>query len=121
MYACNCDGIDRDGPMDHGIEGDALRSHLTAIDRVTGHRPPTCPWNAFNEPIVQEVLAVRWSVEEGNLGVTLGPDPVHKVVQAIGVYTRALKAAKAEEEQAQRDDAKAKRDALNAARRANRG
>lgn len=121
MYACDCDGVTRDGSVDHGVEGDHLRRHLTMIEQVTGHRPPTCPWNAFNEPIVKEVLKHTWSVTDGNLTVSMGADPSNIVSEAMGVYIRARGAARAEEDRAQREDAKVERAAKAALAKASRG
>lgn len=60
------------------------------IERVTGFRPAECPWRAFEDPIVSEVLdAYRW-FESGQLAIQLGNDPPAILVEAIGVYHGAL-------------------------------
>lgn len=61
-----------------------------AMEAVTSHRPVKCPWRAYYDPIVREVIAVSWSVEGGNLGAVLGADPPAILVDAIGVYRTAL-------------------------------
>lgn len=119
MYGCDCDGVQRE-PLDHGREGDAIRGTLRVIEKITGHRPPTCPWRAYYEPIVREVMDVAWSVDDGNLAATLGPDPDAVLRDAIGVYRRALSLTKAEEERLAREDAERKR-RHNAAARGGRG
>lgn len=96
MYACDCDGVTRQ-MADRGIEGDSIRATLGIVERVAGHRPPTCPWRAFYEPIVREVLSVSWAVG-GDLGGALGADPDAKLVEALGVYTRAKRATEADEQ-----------------------
>lgn len=119
MYGCDCDGITRDQLDRGGQESASVRSHLATIERITGHRPPTCPWRSMYEPIVREVLEVAWAVEEGNLGPVLGPDPDFVLVQAMGVYRRSLNRATLDERTILREEADAKRKAAAHARRAN--
>lgn len=117
MYGCDCDGVERK-PVDRGAHGDAARGVLRAIDRVTGHEPPTCPWRAMSEPIVRDVLAVSWAAE-GNLAAVLGADPDHKLTQALGVYTRAKNYTRSDEmrlESEEREREKTRRQAMNNAR-----
>ena len=121
MYGCDCDGVSRTGPLDLGREGEALRGHIKAIEHVTGHAPPTCPWRSFSEPIVAEVLSIAWAVPEGNLEAVTGPDSDHKLMQALGVYQRAKAATRADEDRLIRDEAEAKRRAKAEAAKANRG
>lgn len=108
MYGCDCDGVTRQ-QVDLGIEGDAIRAQLTLVERVAGHRPPMCPWRAFTVPIVREVLSVSWAVG-GDLAGALGTDPDAKLVDAIGVYTRAKRATIADDERlaAEKRDREAK-------------
>jgi hypothetical protein len=98
MYGCDCDGVERQQLDIGGVEGKVIRDQLRVIKTIAGYRPATCPWRAFYEPIVQEVLAMRWAVEGGGLNSVLGPDPDYIVVEAHGVYHRALKSTLAEEE-----------------------
>lgn len=119
MYGCDCDGVKRDGPLDRGTaEGEALRAVLRTVDHITGHRPPTCPWRAMSEPIVREVLAVSWSVEAGNLGAVLGPDPDHRLTQAIGVYRRAVEGTRNEDSRLDHEERTRKSQHQAAARKA---
>lgn len=71
--------------------------HLDVIERVTGRRPPTCPWRAMYDPLVQEVLAVMPFDENGNLAAALGPNPPALLVDAIADYKLAVGATRAEE------------------------
>lgn len=120
MYGCDCDGVTRE-PLDRGVEGDAIRSHLVTIERVAGHRPPTCPWRAMSEPAVLEVLSVAWAVDGGNLAAVLGADPDAHLVQALGIYRRALTRTANDERRIQHEEAEAKRKAAQHAARSRRG
>jgi hypothetical protein len=103
MYGCDCDGVNRPGPVDRGIEGDSVRASLGMIERVAGYRPPTCPWRAFSEPIVREVLSVV------QLGIAaLGPDPDAVVVEGLSVYTQAKKATELDEQKILHEEREAK-------------
>lgn len=112
MYGCDCDGVKRE-PLDRGIEGDALRASLGMIERIAGHRPPTCPWRAFSDPITQDVLEVAWA-KGGSLASAVGADADHKLMQAMGVYRRAVAMTRAEDQRIERQ----KREAEAARRKA---
>lgn len=119
MYGCDCDGVRREGPLDRGeAEGAALRAVLSTVAKLTGYEPPTCPWRAMSEPIVREVLTVSWSVEAGNLGAILGPDPDSKLTDAIGVYRRSVEVTRAEEMRLEREDRERRAKHTAAARKA---
>lgn len=117
MLGCDCDGVSRQ-QLDLGIEGHAIRASLSVIERVAGHRPPTCPWRAFYDPLVQDVLAVSPHAKRGNLSAALGPDPDNLVVQGVSVYQRAVDATEADEGELRSQEREAKRKALEAARKA---
>lgn len=117
MYGCDCDGVART-PVDRGIEGDSIRATLGIIERITGHRPPTCPWRAFMEPIVREVLSVSWA-GGGDLAAAVGPDPDAKLLEGLGVYTRAKLATEREERRLEEENRK--RNAQHAAQVNRRG
>lgn len=67
------------------------------IEKIVGYEPPTCPWRAYYDPLVREVMEIWWAAEEGNLGAILGPDPVGVLVDALGVFKRAIEATIAED------------------------
>lgn len=94
-----------------------MRKHLVIIEHITGHAPSTCPWRAFSDPLVREVMEHEWASEAGNLGAVLGTDPPHQLVSALGVFERALKATQADERRIKNDEAEAKRRVASAARK----
>ncbi len=95
-----------------------MRGYLTTIEKVTGHAPATCPWRAFYEPIVREVVAVAWAVPDGNLEAAIGTDAPYVLVQAIGVYQRAKEATIADETRLRDEERKSEHRARDAMRKA---
>lgn len=95
-----------------------MRGYQTTIERVTGHRPPTCPWRAFSLPIVREVLAVEWSSDKGNLTATIGTDGPAQLVAAIGLFERSVASTLADERKIRDIEREATRRAKDAARKA---
>ena len=93
-----------------------MRGHIDTIERVTGWRPPTCPWRAFSEPIVREVLALA-AFKDGDLVAAIGTNAPADLIAAIGVYRRARNATDADEQALLRIERDAKRRAVEAARK----
>jgi hypothetical protein len=73
-----------------------------------GHRPPTCPWRAYYDPLVREVMSLAWAIEGGNLPAVIGDDTPAILVEAIGVYRMAVMSTSAEERRL-REEARPKR------------
>lgn len=118
MYGCDCDGVKRE-PLDLGEadgEARAMRGHIDAVERVTGHRPPTCPWRAMYEPLVKEAISAAWDPS-----FMLGPDPEHRLKQAVSVYARSRDVTVAAETKQRAEEDKAKRAATAAVKGRGRG
>lgn len=63
-----------------------------AIERLTGHRPPTCPWRAMHDPLVGPVIDAASLADKG-LGMWgLDDDPPAILVDAMTVYLKAREA-----------------------------
>lgn len=77
-----------------GAEKYAIDLMAGAIEKLTGYRPPTCPWQAMYDPLVRPVIdAARLAGK--NLGAwALDEDPPGILVDALGVYLRAREATK---------------------------
>lgn len=80
---------------------------LDEIERFTGHRPPTCPWQSFSDPLVGEVLelvrAVGGSTENGPVAALALPlDPPHRVWQGLNHYISARSIIRAEDARLER-------------------
>ncbi len=54
-----------------------------------------CPWMAFHDPLVRDVLAAWPFFENGTLALYL-PDPPHRVMEGLRVFSRARDACAAE-------------------------
>lgn len=65
---------------------------LDTIERVTGQRPDTCPWHAFQDPLVVEVLDL-YRMAASDDGVTpallLPLDPPNEVWEGVSHYHEA--------------------------------
>lgn len=95
-YGCDCSGPV--APDAHEALGRPVRAHLKLIERVAGHRPPTCPWRAFYDPLVREVVALAPFATEGNLGAAWGDDPPQLLIDAYATYAAARNRTLAEDE-----------------------
>jgi len=67
---------------------------FTSIEKATGTRGSACPWRAFRDPFVGEVLrAYRW-FKAGQLAA-LWPHPPAALVRGLEVYDAALNGTQA--------------------------
>lgn len=85
-YGCDCNGDAVPGRC-HPAATEGL---LSTIDRITSGRPPSCPWSAFEDPLVQDVTRAYRFFESGQLDVYLGGDPPAKIVEGIAHYHAAI-------------------------------
>jgi hypothetical protein len=74
-----------------------VRASLDVIERITGVRPRTCPWRSYYHPLVRAVMDAWWSIESGSLAAVIGDDPPQILIDAIGLFERARKAACSED------------------------
>jgi hypothetical protein len=86
------------------------------MERIVGHRPVSCPWRAYYDPLVREVMALSWAVEEGNLAAATGDDPPAILLDAVGMYRQALSATLAEDRRLAEEERKAQKEAREAAK-----
>lgn len=89
-----------------------MRRHLDVIKRVTGAKPHTCPWRAFADPLVIEVMQYVWACDPPVLGAVLPPDPPAILVDGIAHYRMALLATQAEDARLRRELAERERKSL---------
>ena len=86
------------------------------IRRITGSEPPTCPWRAFQDPLVVDVInACRW-YESGQVAVRIGAEPPYNLVEGVETFIGALELVDAEREKRRDEERKSKARAAATAR-----
>lgn len=93
------------------IEG--LKGH---VELLTGSRPPTCPWRAFYDPLVDAVVGAATLARE-NMGHLYSDDEPAILVDGLRVYLAARNGTEAHDGKSER----AQREAEAKARRSQRG
>lgn len=99
----------------HDIEG-----FKNVIEDYTGSRPLSCPWFAFQNLFVQDVVHVRPLLESGQAHLMLGDDPPALLVDAIAEYEATLNAVQAKlwrKERARAEAERKKREQQSAVKR----
>lgn len=81
-------------------------SELDLIESSTGERPPYCPWWAFHEPDVVEVLRCYDYWESGQLREAWGDDPPYWLWRATHHYHRQLTIVRSESWKLYREESK---------------
>ena len=67
------------------------------IRDITGTEIESCPWQAFSDPFVQEILeAVPW-YEKGQLSM-YWPRPLHLHIEGLSHYSRAVMQVRGEDQ-----------------------
>jgi hypothetical protein len=80
-----------------------VRRHLDVIQRVTGIKPHTCPWRAYSDPLVTEVMEYVWACDPPNLAAVLPTDAPGILVDGIRAYRMALLATLGEDAKLRRE------------------
>lgn len=89
-WACPCSGAVEPKP-DRFIE-----SVKEMMRNVTGRSTDTCPWTAFGDPVVADIInAHRW-YDTGQVHLFLGSDPPAHLVAGLEMYVAALSATRAD-------------------------
>ena len=76
--------------------------YFQAVKNWTGDRPLTCPWRAFYDPLVRDVIDIYPYFSTGQLAMVLGPDPPTKIIEALGYYHTVLERISAKQFEAER-------------------
>lgn len=82
---------------------------LTTIERQAGARPPGCPWRAWEEPEVTEVLDLYYDAHTGEAAhvASLYPvDPPAHLLEGVRWYrscTNRMRAAEQKRREAERE------------------
>lgn len=95
----------------HEIEGTK-----DVIEDYTGSRPVSCPWFAFNDPIVSDAVRLRPLLESGQYHLVLGDHPPAILIDAIVEYESALNGVQAKQwrkKEREREQERKRREAAN--------
>ncbi len=76
-------------------------AYLDAVEDFTGTRGLTCPWRAFDSPLVKRVLAAYEWDRKGQLLAGV-PYPSTRLIRGLAFYRRALDRALARAEENRR-------------------
>lgn len=77
---------------------EAMAGHM---EKLTGHRPETCPWRAMYDPLVADIHGIVALKDYGD--AALGDDPPALHLDALRVYLRARGATEAHDLKQERE------------------
>lgn len=103
-WGCDCGGA---------LRGDPVPPHIRAmggeVEKLTGDRPPTCPWRAFYDPLVSEASNLARTAALGLGAAYAGEDPPAILLDAVLRYTGARDTVKCHDIEERRKKEAAKR------------
>lgn len=67
---------------------------LLTIEKSAGARPETCPWRAFYDEDIAEILRAYSWFESGQVALYAGDDPPSVLVEALAYFHQCLGQAK---------------------------
>lgn len=103
-WGCDCGGaVGPERPADPFVDA----SRLT-MKHITGTEPRTCPWRAFDNPIVRDVVRAHQWFESGNLSQRLGSRIPYVLIQGLEVFDQAVNATDGERLQRRMAELKSK-------------
>lgn len=89
-WACDCDGRShRAGGTVPAAPAAAVRKHAGTVEKVTGHRPLTCPWRAMYDPLVAHTMRLAGAAQRDYATAHLGADPPAVLLDALDVFFAA--------------------------------
>lgn len=101
-YGCDCEGETNGrvgAKMTDGI--------LSTVEEWTGSRPLTCPWRAFVDDLVREVLEAWTFFEKGALALFC-PNPSHRLMMGLRCFAQAQNDIQSEQSRLDLEAAKKK-------------
>jgi hypothetical protein len=105
---CPCDGARVEPGVALTPRAQPAVAGLDLIERVTGVRPAECPWRGFYDGDVAEAQCAHGYRESGQLREYWGDDPPAWLVEAEGIYHRALERTRSDAADTRRKAAEAK-------------
>lgn len=88
----------------------AAAGALAAVESVTGHRPETCPWRAYSDPEVVQVLRAHGLYEDHQF-FQASPDPPAWLAEAVYFYRAMLDRVRSAVRRKMKEDAERERGA----------
>lgn len=92
-YRCDCDGKVR--RLRVLSREDGAEQVASNVEAITGQRYDGCPWRAYEDPFVGEVLRAYRHWKERSLHLVWGDDPPVALIRGLEVYDAALNAIRA--------------------------
>lgn len=98
-WGCDCDGVSHQSKLRPvGAQKFVVDAMADAIEKLTGYRPPTCPWRAMYDPLVPEVIRVAALADKGLGMAALDDDPPAILIDALSIYLAAKAATRSHDE-----------------------
>jgi len=89
-WGCDCDGESHKlGVRPVGATRATVEKIADGIEKLTGYRPPTCPWRAMWDPLVGPIIDIARMGEEVPGAPALRDDDPQILWDAVNVYLRA--------------------------------
>ena len=92
-YRCDCDGKVR--RLRVLSREDGAEQVASNVEAITGQRYDGCPWRAYEDPFVGEVLRAYRHWKERSLHLVWGDDPPVALIRGLEVYDSALNSVQA--------------------------
>lgn len=95
-WQCDCDGESHKalGREPHPADM-AMKTMRRVIGEYTGQEPPTCPWRAMYEPIVDAAIRIATLADQGLGAAAVDEDTPAVWVDAVRVYLAAREGTRA--------------------------
>jgi len=72
------------------------------IEKLTGYRPPTCPWRVFYDPIVKKTVDIAIAAEKGLGMAEIEADTPAIWLDAIKIYLAAKASVRNHDDEVER-------------------
>ena len=98
-WGCDCDGESHKIKLrPKGSARKAVDIVADGIEKLTGYRPPTCPWRAMYDPLVGPVIDLC-RLGEANLGGNALTEEDPEILwEAVNIYLRSRNGVRAHDE-----------------------
>jgi hypothetical protein len=100
-YGCDCGGKinGRENP-------EITEPYFKSVENWTGDRPLSCPWRAFYDPFVKDILTLYPFYLSGQLSLVIGQDPPLYLLQGLAYYHTKIETIRGKQMEAEREKSK---------------